>query len=274
MIGKIQKDLIKLLLLFGGLFLIIYLGFLLLAETSNSIWLLNDNNTHLLSYEKEIQLGEIIEEYVLKEREMDLLHNSSIDSALWVITSKLKTQIPVSEYDYQIKIIESKTVNAYTIPGGKIFISKALISFCESPEQVAAVLAHEIAHVEKRHTVSRILKEFTVSLLFGIISGSDTVLLSELWKTTISSSFDRKQEKESDEYAMQLLEKAGISPKAIAAFFRKLNRENLDYNEKIAFLMSHPHNNARIKRSLEYKTSEDFKTIPFDLDWNNIKEGL
>jgi predicted Zn-dependent protease len=274
MLGKTQKDFIKLLLLFGGLFLIIYLGFLVLAETSNSIWLLNDNNTHLLSYEKEIQLGEIIEEYVLKEREMDLLHNSSIDSALWVITSRLKTQIPVSEYDYQIKIIESKTVNAYTIPGGKIFISKALISFCESPEQLAAVLAHEIAHVEKRHTVSRILKEFTVSLLFGIISGSDTVLLSELWKTTISSSFDRKQEKESDEYAMQLLEKAGISPRVIAAFFRKLNRENLNYNEKIEFLMSHPHNNARIKRSLEYKPSDDFKTLPFDLDWNKIKEGL
>ncbi len=57
-----------------------------------------------------------------------------------------------------------------------------------------------------------------VSLLFGIISGSDTVLLSELWKTTISSSFDRKQEKESDEYAMQLLEKAGISPRVIAPF--------------------------------------------------------
>ncbi|MGB2252158.1 MAG: M48 family metallopeptidase [Flavobacteriaceae bacterium] len=274
MLGKTQKDFIKLLLLFGGLFLIIYLGFLVLAETSNSIWLLNDNNTHLLSYEKEIQLGEIIEEYVLKEREMDLLHNSSIDSALWMITSRLKTQIPVSEYDYQIKIIESKTVNAYTIPGGKIFISKALISFCESSEQLAAVLAHEIAHVEKRHTVSRILKEFTVSLLFGIISGSDTVLLSELWKTTISSSFDRKQEKESDEYAMQLLEKAGISPRIIAAFFRKLNRENLNYNEKIEFLMSHPHNNARIKRSLEYKPSDDFKTLPFDLDWNKIKEGL
>ena len=91
MLGKIQKDFIKLLLLFGGLLIIIYLGFLLMARTSDSIWLLNDNNTHLLSYEKEIQLGEIIEEYVLKEREMDLLHNSSIDSALWVITSRLKT---------------------------------------------------------------------------------------------------------------------------------------------------------------------------------------
>ena len=73
---------------------------------------------------------------------------------------------------------------------------------------------------------------------------------------------------------MQLLEKAGISPRVIAAFFRKLNRENLNYNEKIEFLMSHPHNNARIKRSLEYKPSYDFKTLPFDLDWNKIKEGL
>ena len=55
MLGKIQKDFIKFLLLFGGLFIIIYLGFLLMARTSDSIWLLNHNNTHLLSYEKEIK---------------------------------------------------------------------------------------------------------------------------------------------------------------------------------------------------------------------------
>lgn len=53
---------------------------------------------------------------------------------MWEITSRLKRNIPISEYDYMIKIIESEMVNAYTIPGGKIFISKALISFCESPE--------------------------------------------------------------------------------------------------------------------------------------------
>jgi hypothetical protein len=38
--------------------------------------------------------------------------------------------------------------------------------------------------------------------------------------------------------------------------------------------MFHPHNNDRIKRSLEYKTLDDFKTLPFDLEWNNLKEGL
>lgn len=73
---------------------------------------------------------------------------------------------------------------------------------------------------------------------------------------------------------MDLLEKSNISPRVIAAFFRKLNRENLDYDEKVEFLMSHPHNNSRIKRSLEYKTSNGFKPIPFDLDWKSIKEDL
>ena len=274
MLGKIQKDLIKLLAFFGGLFLLIYLGFFLLFRSSTPSWLTAAYNEHLLSYEKEMQLGEIIDRYAIKGQEIDILKNRRIDSAMWVISSRLKKQIPISEYDYKIKIIESEMINAFTIPGGRIYISKELILFCESPEQLAAVLAHEIAHVEKRHTVSRILKEFTISLLFSIISGADTVLLSELWKTTISSSFNRKQEQESDEYAMDLLEKSNISPRAIAAFFRKLKRENLDYDEKVEFLMSHPHNNSRIKRSLEYKTSKGFEPIPFDLDWKSIKEDL
>ena len=274
MLGKIQKDLIKLSLYFGALFLLIYLGIFLLFRNSNATWFTSENNTHLLSYEKEMQLGEIIDRYAMNYQEIDILKNSRVDSALWVISSRLKKQIPVSEYDYKIKIIESEMINAFTIPGGRIYISKELIRFCDSPDQLAAVLAHEIAHVEKRHTVSRILKEFTISLLFSIISGTDTVLLSELWNTDISSSFNRKQEQESDEYAMELLEKSGISPRAIASFFRKLNRENLDHNEKIEFLMSHPHNNSRIKRSLEYDTHNDFEPKPFDLDWNSIKEDL
>ena len=274
MLGKIQKDLIKLLAFFGGLFLLIYLGFFLLFRSSTPSWLTAEYNEHLLSYEKEMQLGEIIDRYAIKGEEIDILKNRRIDSAMWGISSRLKKQIPISEYDYKIKIIESEMINAFTIPGGRIYISKELILFCESPEQLAAVLAHEIVHVEKRHTVSRILKEFTISLLFSIISGADTVLLSELWKTTISSSFNRKQEQESDEYAMDLLEKSNISPRTIAAFFRKLNRENLDYDEKVEFLMPHPHNNSRIKRSLEYKTSKGFKPIPFDLDWKSIKEDL
>ena len=84
----------------------------------------------------------------------------------------------------------------------------------------------------------------------------------------------RSNEKEADQYAMELLERAKISPTAIASFFRKLNREELDYNENMEFLMTHPHNNSRINASLSYETAGNFEAQDFDIDWKRIKEAL
>lgn len=106
---------------------------------------------------------------------------------------------------------------------GEVYINRGLISFCDSPEQLAAVLAHEIGHVEKRHTISKLIKEFGIGLLFTIISGGDPFLLTDLFHTTVSTAFDRSYEKEADQFALNLLEEAKISPTAMASFFRKLN---------------------------------------------------
>ena len=65
-----------------------------------------------------------------------------------------------------------------------------------------------------------------------------------------------------------------LGSKQIASFFRKLNRENLEYNEKLELLMTHPHNNSRIKASLEYETENSFKAQPVDIDWERVKEAL
>ena len=54
--------------------------------------------------------------------------------------------------------VDYDLVNAFTIPGGRIYIYKGLFEFCESAEQLAAVLAHEIGHVEKCHKVSKLIK--------------------------------------------------------------------------------------------------------------------
>jgi predicted Zn-dependent protease len=106
------------------------------------------------------------------------------------------------------------------------------------------------------------------------MTGGDSVLLSDVYQTLISTGFSRSQEKEADQFALELLEDANISPKSIASFFRKLNRENLAYNEKIELIMTHPHNNARIKASLAYEVDVDFKEIPLDLNWEKIKRAL
>ena len=131
-------------------------------------------------------------------------------------------------------------------------------------------MAHEIGHVEHRHVVSKLIKELGISLLFTIISGGDPFLLTDLFRNTASTAFDRSYEKEADQFALNLLEEAKISPTAMASFFRKLNRENLGYDEKMEFLMTHPHNNARIKRALNHKTRDAFESQRFELNWEEV----
>ena len=73
---------------------------------------------------------------------------------------------------------------------------------------------------------------------------------------------------------MELLERAKIAPTATASFFRKLNREELDYNENMEFIMTHPHNNSRIKASLSHETAGNFEAEDFDIDWKQAKEAF
>jgi predicted Zn-dependent protease len=271
---KILVDGLKSLGIFGGIFILFFVGLNLLSEDKKTKWFYSDEKVSLISYEQEIALGEMVAEYIVESQFKQLHKNETIDSMMWAISTRLQRHIPTTEYDYNIHVLDDSQVNAFTIPGGNIYVFKGLIAFCDSPEQLAAVLAHEMGHVEKRHTVDRLVREFGLSVLFSIMTGGDTVLLSDLYQTLISSGFSRSQEKEADQFALNLLEDASISPKSIASFFRKLNRENLAYDEKIELVMTHPHNNARIKASLKHEVDETFKEISFNLNWEEIKAAL
>ena len=271
---KILLDGLKSLGIFGGIFILFYIGINLLSEDKKTKWFYSDEKVRLVSYEQEIALGELIDEYIISSEYKKPLTNKTIDSMMWAVGKRLQEQIPTSEYDYNIIVLDNAQINAFTIPGGNIYVFSGLISFCDSPEQLAAVLAHEMGHVEKRHTVDRLAREFGLSVLFSIMTGGDTVLLSDLYQTLISSGFSRSQEKEADQFALNLLEDASISPKSIASFFRKLNRENLAYDENIELVMTHPHNNTRIKAYLNHEVDETFKEIPFNLNWEKIKAAL
>lgn len=271
---KIVLDGLKSLGIFGGIFLLFYLGLNLLSEEKKTKWFYSDKKISLISFEQEIALGELVAAHIISAQYKEPLTSKTIDSMMWAVSKRLQQQIPATAYDYTIVVLDDPQVNAFTIPGGNIYVFKGLISFCDSPEQLAAVLAHEMGHVEKRHTVDRLVREFGLSLLFSIMTGGDSVLLSDVYQTLISTGFSRSQEKEADQFALELLEDANISPKSIASFFRKLNRENLAYNEKIELIMTHPHNNARIKASLAYEVDVDFKEIPLDLNWEKIKRAL
>lgn len=227
------------------------------------------------SVKYEEKLGKIIVEDILAHNPgFSEVKNPSVDSAVVVISKRLTEQVGLTDYQYKFTVVDNPEVNAFTLPGGNIFIFSGLITFAEHPEEVAAVLAHEIGHVEKRHVVSKLLKELGLTIIIGILTNGDPVVITEIGKTVLSTVFDRDQEREADQYGLDLLVKAKVSPQAMATFFRRLEREKGTYNENLEIMMTHPHVNSRIKASMEYQVPEGFTTEAFELNWMAVKESL
>ena len=261
MIAKIWKELLIIVLAFGALWAVfVYFSF---------DW---DTEITTLSVEKEEKLSDYLIENMFDR--YDEAGNSYVDSAMLVITGRLLESLDGSDYDYKIWVLKTSEVNAFATLGGNIFVFSGLFDFVESPEELAVVLAHEIGHVEHRHVVDKLIQQLGLEVLFSIITGGDPILLSEVSKLLVSSSFDRRKEQEADDFALELSEKSGINPRRLAQFFLKLNQSQGSGAEALEIIMTHPHSNSRIKAASDYELPEKFEEKLFDLDWEKLKKGL
>lgn len=261
--AKIWTDLLKLAFLFGVIWAAL-------------VWIPwhPDGDLPEFPIDQEEELGDLVLEQMLEDDpSFQPLENAFVDSAIWVISSRLIDTLGFTEYDYNIVVVHNESVNAFALPGGNIVVLSGLIEFSENPEEVAAVLAHEMAHVEKRHVVDRLVKELGLQVLFGVLTGGDAVILSEVSRTVTSTYFNRRQEKEADDFALDLLHRCDISPRSLGTLFRRMNSEYGSHDE-FELLMSHPATNSRIKASFEYELEADFENRPFELDWDEVKSNL
>lgn len=257
-----QRSILKDLLILLGVFALVWL----LASLFNY-----PDDPQLLSIEKEERLGDAYVDLILVNPMFSELVDERVDSAVSVIGDRLEAGLKHSEYSYNFVVFDSKMINAFTVPGGNILISSGLIGFCDSPEELAAVMAHEMAHVEERHVVSRLIKE----LGLDILTSGDQFVLGEVTGLLTSTSFDRKQEEEADRFAAELLERSFIEPRTLATLFRKLEKEtDNELMEHFEIISTHPNFSSRIREALSYKPGEDFEALPLDLDWDEVKAEL
>lgn len=260
--SKILRDGFILLAIFGG----IWAAFIYIP------WFPEDVGIDF-PIETEIELGEIIVDDLVNDPNFELIEDPVIDSAVWVISRRLTDSLGFSEYDYNIMVVRNDEVNAFAIPGGNIIIFSGLIEFSESPEEVAAVLAHEMGHVEHRHVVDRLVKELGLQVLFGVLSGGDAVVVSEISRTVTSTFFDRRQEKDADQFALDLMYRCQISPRALGTLFRRMKSEYGAMDE-FELLNTHPAINSRVKAAFEYELGDNFQSRPIELDWDSVKSTI
>lgn len=254
------RDVIILALFFGGIWAIF-----------SYLPILPDKDYFTVSVETEKELGEaIIKHQLKKDPSFVFIENLEIDSSLAIITSRLLSEIDDPLFNYSFHIIESNQVNAFAIPGGHIFIYTGLIELVDDPEELAAVLAHELGHAEERHVIQRLVKQIG---LIALTSG-DGMILDQVVTMMGSTKFDRVQERRADEFGFELMENAGINPKHFGRIMLKMQEKYDAVPEYFEVISTHPNTERRIRNAMSYVTKKGFEEQPIDMDFEAFKERI
>ncbi|HUO84111.1 MAG TPA: M48 family metallopeptidase [Thermoanaerobaculia bacterium] len=187
-------------------------------------------------------------------------------------------------YPFRLHLIDDPEVNAFALPGGHLAVHRGLLLEAESGEEIAGVLAHEMAHVTEQHSLRQIISTVglfaLVQALFGDLSGLVAVV-AESGARLAALGFSRDAERDADRVGVETLRRASIDPQGMLVFFRKLRDIEQSrgaagqLSEELAFLSTHPATSERIE-TLEAMTREQEagETRPVDLDIGKLHELL
>ncbi len=152
-------------------------------------------------------------------------------------TVALNSDKPFTFNGYHFAVLETDEINAFAAPGGIIFITRGMVRTTANEDELAAVLAHEVAHISKRDGIAAIknarwtealtligttaTRNYTsseISQLVSIFEGS----LDDIFKTIVVNGYSRSQEYAADETALTTLARCGYDPRALNSFLKRL----------------------------------------------------
>ena len=212
------------------------------------------------------EIGRTVSASILKKYE--LLNAPKATAYLNKICKSLalNSDTPVIYKDYCVAILKSDEINAISSCGGHIFVTQGLLKCCDSEDAVAAVIAHEMAHIQLEHAVAAIKADRTKNaigstvstasgfvdafsgmsekdkLLFDFLAGSNVAVMNRLFET----GYPKEQEYKADELALRLLLNSGYDPNAMLELIDKHHKENAD---NTGWEKTHPKPADRIKKA-------------------------
>lgn len=166
------------------------------------------------------------------EAELGLVEDERLESYLRSVAVRLLRHTTDRPFEYEFRIVDQVTPNAFALPGGKIYVSRGLLALVGSEHELAAVLGHEITHAAERHTAGRIEH---ASRINPFVLGYR--------RAAAVAAYGRDQERDADRGGQILAAKAGYDPSGIAKFMKKLDaydRYEVGWSRLPSFLATHP----------------------------------
>ena len=160
---------------------------------------------------------------------------------------------------FTVTILDTAEVNAFALPGGYVYVTRGILALASDTSELAAVLAHEIAHVTLRHARARTNRvrtsEIVDKVVTGVFGGSVETDQSSNRSRLSLAAFSQQQELQADKEGIVIAGKAGYDPHAAARFLGAMSRfakfSAGDAGQADDFLSSHPSTPDRIQKAIE-----------------------
>jgi predicted Zn-dependent protease len=163
-----------------------------------------------------------------------------------------------SPYQFEFHVLaDQKTVNAFALPGGQVFVTEALLKLLQTDGEVASVLSHEIFHVVGRHSAEQAARQQLSNGLTGAAvmaaydpndpASANSAQVGELISQMVNMSYGREDELEADNRGVHYMAQAGYDPRAMVTVMQKLEQAS-NGQEPPEFFSTHPSPERRIEQ--------------------------
>jgi len=205
-----------------------------------------DDNWNENDVVMEINFGKEISARILSR--FRLFNNEKLTRYVSLVGTSIALHSQRPELNYHFAVLDDNSLNAYSAPGGYIFITKGLLHFINDEAELAAILAHEIAHITNRHIVTEFnIKDASrenlssLARFIGASAGTTSAVISKTVNRAMAvlfdTGFEKPDELEADHQATLLLASTGYDPTAL---MRLLTRIRNNTNKQMKKSVTHP----------------------------------
>ena len=202
-----------------------------------------------VSLDQEWQLGEQMAQQVAQQ--VKLVRDPAAQAYVRSVGERLHAKTPLASRPFDFQIVDDPSINAFSVPGGHVYVNTGLIGAVDKADELAAVMAHEISHVTARHVIKQIQQRQEISVIGSILLGQNPGALQQVVAQVlaggVAARFSRADEKQADDLGLQLMYDAGYNPQGMLDMLNRLNALERSRPGSVAkFFADHPMTQDRI----------------------------
>lgn len=178
-----------------------------------------------VSTASEIRMGQEAAKQV--DQENPILTDPILNNWVDTVESNLAQYRARPDINYTVKIIDTNDINAFSLPGGFVYINYGLLNFVNSDDELAGVLGHETGHVERRNQITLNAKAQVLNVILGVLSFISPFVwrFGGLINGLSVEKMSRVDELQADQYGLMLMTRAGYDPNAMVSFMNRLGTQ-------------------------------------------------